>query len=211
VREHVRSYMRTAFELNTKVAEHREQTRPTVAIATPDVESDWNPAALALRARRGMSTDEPVRVRRHDGTAYTGRIVRLSEAAPARNASTLVIELDGGEFVHLADVASIAPAKPRAQRRDRRDPRLAACAHAFGCRGHCLTKSRRYSTSFKQLRADREGLRARTDPCPLTRRDTARARRGGCRGADRDLHMRRDRTRNSCRRAVGRIGGCEGA
>ena len=31
-----------------------------------------------------------------------------------------------------------------------------ACAHAFGYRGHCLTKSRRYSTTFKQLRADRE-------------------------------------------------------
>ena len=34
--------------------------------------------------------------------------------------------------------------------------RLARNAHAFGYRGHCLTKSRRYSTTFKQLRADRE-------------------------------------------------------
>ena len=40
--------------------------------------------------------------------------------------------------------------------RGRRAPRLAACAHAFGYRGHCLTKSRRYSTTFKRLRADRE-------------------------------------------------------
>jgi hypothetical protein len=28
--------------------------------------------------------------------------------------------------------------------------------HAFGYRGHCLTKSRRFSTTLKQLRADRE-------------------------------------------------------
>ena len=34
--------------------------------------------------------------------------------------------------------------------------RMARNAHAFGYRGHCLTKSRRYSTTFKQLRADRE-------------------------------------------------------
>lgn len=36
------------------------------------------------------------------------------------------------------------------------DRKLARNAHAFGYRGHCLTKSRRYSTTFKQLRADRE-------------------------------------------------------
>jgi excisionase family DNA binding protein len=34
--------------------------------------------------------------------------------------------------------------------------RLAACAHAFGHRGHCLTKSRRYSTTFTALRKARE-------------------------------------------------------
>ncbi|HEY6887419.1 MAG TPA: replication initiator, partial [Solirubrobacter sp.] len=36
------------------------------------------------------------------------------------------------------------------------DRKLARNAHAFGYRGHCLTKSRRFSTTFKQLRADRE-------------------------------------------------------
>jgi hypothetical protein len=36
--------------------------------------------------------------------------------------------------------------------------RMARNAHAFGYRGHCLTKSRRYSTTFKQLRADREAF-----------------------------------------------------
>ena len=38
------------------------------------------------------------------------------------------------------------------------DRKLARNAHAFGYRGHCLTKSRRYSTTFKQLRADREAF-----------------------------------------------------
>jgi hypothetical protein len=36
------------------------------------------------------------------------------------------------------------------------DRRFRPCAHALGCRGHCLTKSRRYSTTFKALRQARE-------------------------------------------------------
>jgi hypothetical protein len=36
------------------------------------------------------------------------------------------------------------------------DRRFTACAHALGYRGHCLTKSRRYSTTFKALREARE-------------------------------------------------------
>jgi hypothetical protein len=44
-----------------------------------------------------------------------------------------------------------------------RDPALAhrrfgAYAHALGYRGHCLTKSRRYSTTFKALRQEREAF-----------------------------------------------------
>jgi hypothetical protein len=39
--------------------------------------------------------------------------------------------------------------------------RLAATAHAFGVRGQTLTKSRRYSTTFKALRAAREQHRER--------------------------------------------------
>ncbi len=38
------------------------------------------------------------------------------------------------------------------------DRKLARNAHNFGYRGHCLTKSWRYSTTFKQLRADREAF-----------------------------------------------------
>jgi hypothetical protein len=36
--------------------------------------------------------------------------------------------------------------------------RLAKLAHAFGYRGHCLTKSRRYSTTFRALREAREAF-----------------------------------------------------
>jgi hypothetical protein len=36
------------------------------------------------------------------------------------------------------------------------DRRFGPCAHALGFRGHCLTKSRRYSTTFKALREARE-------------------------------------------------------
>jgi hypothetical protein len=36
------------------------------------------------------------------------------------------------------------------------DRRFGPCAHQLGYRGHCLTKSRRYSTTFKALRQARE-------------------------------------------------------
>jgi hypothetical protein len=38
------------------------------------------------------------------------------------------------------------------------DRRFAAYAHTLGYRGHCLTKSRRYSTTFKALREAREAF-----------------------------------------------------
>jgi hypothetical protein len=41
-------------------------------------------------------------------------------------------------------------------RRELRDLRLPRYAQAFGARSHCLTKSRRYSTTFGELRAARE-------------------------------------------------------
>jgi hypothetical protein len=39
-----------------------------------------------------------------------------------------------------------------------RDRRFGQCAHQLGYRGHCLTKSRRYSTTFKALREAREAF-----------------------------------------------------
>jgi hypothetical protein len=52
--------------------------------------------------------------------------------------------------------AAIGADGHQAPKRDGRDRRLAACAHAFGYRGHCLTKSRRWSTTFTALRQARE-------------------------------------------------------
>jgi len=155
VREHVRAFMRTAFELDTLA--QRNTPRPARATRPPvNVETDWHPAALAIRLQDAMGAREPVRVREHDNTVHTGHVVRLLAAAERRD-TTLVVELDTGARVHLADIASVGPARrPAPRRRDRCDPRLARCAHAFGYRGHCLTKSRRYSTTFKALRAARE-------------------------------------------------------
>jgi len=159
VRDHVRQYMRTAFELDASATTHPEATPPRRGGEPgPDVETDRNTAALAGRVRRAMSSGETVRVRQHDGTVHTDRVTRLTPDAGTRAGTTLVIGLDGGGRVHLADVASIGPANRHARRRDRRGSRLAACAHAFGYRGHCLTKSRRYSITFKRLRADREAF-----------------------------------------------------
>jgi hypothetical protein len=42
------------------------------------------------------------------------------------------------------------------ERRKRDDPRLARNAHNIGYRGHCLTKSRRWSTTFMTLRQARQ-------------------------------------------------------
>ncbi|MEA2233796.1 MAG: hypothetical protein QOD83_3612 [Solirubrobacteraceae bacterium] len=49
----------------------------------------------------------------------------------------------------------IAATPPPPQKQHRRARRLAQCAHTLGYRGHCLTKSRHYSTTFKDLRQAR--------------------------------------------------------
>jgi hypothetical protein len=46
------------------------------------------------------------------------------------------------------------PERTEAQQK-RADPRLAPNAHKLGYRGHCLTKSRRWSTTFTELRQAR--------------------------------------------------------
>ena len=107
-----------------------------------------DPNGLVLRVLEAMSTGERVLVRLQDGGEYVGRIVR-------RTADRLV--LDTGNVVAMVGVRAITAAAPEAPKRDKRDRRLAACAHAFGYRGHCLTKSRRWSTTFTALRQAREG------------------------------------------------------
>ncbi|MDX6707152.1 MAG: hypothetical protein QOI48_2998 [Solirubrobacteraceae bacterium] len=100
---------------------------------------------MILRVLAAMSTSERVRIRLHNRTEHVGKIVR-------RNNGGLV--LDDETAIQLAEVRAITTPEP-ATKRDRRDRRLAQCAHAFGYRGHCLTKSRHYSTTFGQLRQDR--------------------------------------------------------
>jgi hypothetical protein len=97
-----------------------------------------------------MSRQERVRVRLRDGSQHVGRIVRWS---PHRTPGEL--QLDTGATAPIADVKVIAGA-PIPDRRRRQDRRLGACAHQLGYRGHCLTKSRRYSTTFRALRQARE-------------------------------------------------------
>ena len=86
---------------------------------------------------------ERVTIRMHLGTEHVGQITR-------RTADGLV--LDTGIEIKVAEVRAITAAPLQPPKRDPRDRRLAACAHTFGHRGHCLTKSRRYSVRFKDLR-----------------------------------------------------------
>jgi hypothetical protein len=53
--------------------------------------------------------------------------------------------------------------------------RLAATAHTFGVRGHTLSKSRRYSTTFKALRAAREQHREAERIARLTKGESQHA------------------------------------
>jgi hypothetical protein len=198
VREHVKTFLSAAFVLDARTSSQRAHMTPRADEPAPDVETDWQPCALASRARRAMSTDEHVRVRLHDGTSHTGRITALNSGSE-RDGTTNVLALDTCERVHLADVAAIGPSGRRA-RRDRRNPRLAACAHAFGYRGHCLTKSRRYSTTFTQLRADREAW-VHAQLLAHSRDATQRALEGR-RRARGDARSRRHRARNSLRPAL---------
>jgi hypothetical protein len=155
VREHVRDYLRAAFRLHDAsqtAAEQRTSPAPAGrALVSPPAETWRDGNLLAWRAAQAMSTHERVRLRTHDGADYVGRIVRWSP-----NQTPAALQLDSGQVVEIADVKVISTAQ-RAPR-DRRDRRLAKCAHAFGYRGHCLTKSRRYSTTFTALRQAREAF-----------------------------------------------------
>ncbi|MEA2492306.1 MAG: hypothetical protein QOJ29_217 [Thermoleophilaceae bacterium] len=148
VREHVRRYLRTAFELHDRVTAAIGADAPaecvTASSTAPATASD--PNGLVLRVLEAMSTGERVLVRLQDGDEHVARIVR-------RTADRLV--LDTGSVVAMVGVRLITAAAPQAPQRDPRDRRLAACAHAFGYRGHCLTKSRRWSTTFTALRQAR--------------------------------------------------------
>jgi hypothetical protein len=104
------------------------------------------PNELVLRVLQAMSTDERVLIRLHDGNQHVGQITR-------RTPDGLV--LDTGQQIPVAEVCAITAAPLQPAKRDPRDRRLAACAHTIGYRGHCLTKSRHYSTNLGTLRQNR--------------------------------------------------------
>jgi hypothetical protein len=148
VSDHIRRYLQTAFELHDQVTDAiradppdedtNDSCKPVPAPAT------WRyPNDLVLRITAAMSTDERILVRLHDGRAFVGRIIRRTAAGLA---------LDTELQVAIAEVRAITTGPPQAAKRDRR---LAAFAHTFGYRGHCLTKSHRWSVRFKDLRQAR--------------------------------------------------------
>ena len=155
VREHVRTFMRTAFELDAiaTAARARAAARRRPAAGRRDRLEPGrarDPRAARDGHRRAGAPAPARRQRAH------GRVVRLLRPRPERAARRSSSSSTAASACTWPTSPRSARPKRRARRRDRRDPRLGACAHAFGYRGHCLTKSRRYSTTFKALRAARE-------------------------------------------------------
>ena len=137
------------------------------------------PARPGERARRGRRLPGQVRDQEH----------RAGRRRPApRRPSTQVDAAPG------ARARARLPA--RRVRRSHADPaladrRFAACAHALGYRGHCLTKSRRYSTTFKALRQARE--RHVHEQLLARSRDAAQRAIAAAARAGRELPLRRRR------------------
>jgi replication initiator protein RepSA len=171
VSEHIRGYLRAAFTLHDLARRASEERRATEREeyrhehANQDMSAAITtrrdgPANLAWRAKQAQAHDETIRIRLLDGTEHTGRIGRITTTEPGPEApeETLVLALAGGPDVRLAEIEVIAPPPPPEPKApgNRGDPRLAANAHNLGYRGHCLTKSRRWSTTFMALRQARE-------------------------------------------------------
>jgi hypothetical protein len=153
VREHVRHYLWQAFDLDgaARAASDDEGAECAPAVG-PAAETAREPNLLARRIHRAMSTNERVSVRLGGQRGeHTGRITAFTPTGMRAG-----LTLDSGQTIALGDIASIATATYKSDRPRRPDRRLGACAHAFGYRGHCLSKSRRYSTTFKALRQARE-------------------------------------------------------
>jgi hypothetical protein len=148
VSDHVRRYLRTGFALDDRVKEANRPEEPAAPRTgpRPAPATACQPVELVQRVLLAMSTNEKVVVRVQDGTEHVGQITR-------RTPDGLV--LDNGQLIPLQAVAAITTAPPPRPKRNRKDRRLAACAHSFGYRGHCLSKSRGWSVRLKDLRDDR--------------------------------------------------------
>lgn len=182
VSEHVRRYLRAAFKLHHAAepattarharerSEHQAQARGQARQRPAPATRRDGAATLAWRALHAHAHTEQIRVRLMNGSEHTGRIERIGKADERADGEALAITFDTGQTIHLAEIDLIAalPAPQPSERVDRQDPRLAANAHKLGHRGHCLTKSRRWSTTFTAVRMAREEhvheqLRARQD------------------------------------------------
>jgi hypothetical protein len=149
VSEHNRRYLETAFELDDRVTEAIAADplpAPPAPGPRPAPASFRDPNELILRVLHAMSTDERVLIRLHIGAEHIGQITRRTREG---------LVLDTGREIPVAEVCAITAAPLQPPARDKRDRRLAACAHTIGYRGHCLTKSRRFSTRLKDLRQNR--------------------------------------------------------
>ena len=146
VSEHNRRYLHTAFDLHDRVSDAIVADPMPAPPPRPPPATSRYPNELILRVLQAMSTDERVLIRLNIGDELVGRIVR-------RTRDGLV--LDTGQEIAVAEVCAITTAPLQKPKRDPRDRRLAACAHTIGYRGHCLTKSRRFSVNFKDLRQAR--------------------------------------------------------
>ena len=146
VSEHNRRYLRIAFTLhdrNVEAIAADPLPTPPPSPPRPAPATSADPNELVLRIVRAMSSSEQVTIRMHLGAEHVGRIVR-------RTAEGLV--LDTGIEIAVAGVCAITAAPLQPPQRDKRDRRLAACAHTYGHRGHCVSKSRKWSVRFKDLR-----------------------------------------------------------
>ncbi len=191
VRPHVRAHLQAAFELHAQAEPQADAMRRAHAAAAtaearryPPAADDRHPDELAHRARQALA---PRRTRPHPHPRRTPAAPRPDHRVRRRRAARrdrVELVLHTGERIHLADVALIAHATPKL--RDRHDPRLAACAHQFGHRGHCLTKSRRYAphspsyakpaTTTPPATRPRKRKRGRRRRAARARRRTSRAR-----------------------------------
>jgi hypothetical protein len=168
--ERVRGYLRAAFKLHELAQEaqrvrrdaEREEFRRGRAGESARSECITRrdgAASLARRARQAQADEETVRIRQLDGTEHTGRIDRIAttDVRPEQPAETIILTMAGGRPIQLGGIKLISPPLPPKPKpaSDRADPRLAANAQRLGYRGHCLTKSRRWSTTFTALRQAR--------------------------------------------------------
>jgi hypothetical protein len=84
VREHVRCYLRAAFELHDRVSTPIDEDEPAESVSGPwpAPATSRDPNHLVLRVLEAMSTGERVLVRLQDGGEHVGQITPAHQARP---------------------------------------------------------------------------------------------------------------------------------